>query len=130
MLRYLAVAHASKCRVTLQHSGIASETIYACDGNVQGYPFANWDATQFPEPERFDVTRQVHNHLAFGFGPHSCIGQQREDHDSWDLLTGVGTTAAGIAAARTLASSRPNAPGTTPKSFPVYRIERRGPMTP
>ena len=29
---------------------------------------------------------------------------RREDNDSWDLLTGVGTTATGIAAARALAS--------------------------
>lgn len=34
---------------------------------------------------------------------------RREDNDSWDLLTGVGTTATGIAAARALASRRPDA---------------------
>jgi O-methyltransferase involved in polyketide biosynthesis len=32
----------------------------------------------------------------------------RSDDDSWDLLTGVGTTATGIAAARALASKRPH----------------------
>jgi hypothetical protein len=36
---------------------------------VQGYPFANWDTTAFPEPERFDVQRKERNHLAFGTGP-------------------------------------------------------------
>jgi limonene-1,2-epoxide hydrolase len=44
---------------------------------VQGYPFANWDTTAFPEPERFDVQPKERNHLAFGTGPHSCIGQRR-----------------------------------------------------
>jgi len=35
---------------------------------------ANRDPEQFPEPDRFDVTRRVANHLALGIGRNSCIG--------------------------------------------------------
>ena len=39
------------------------------------YPSANRDEDVFDEPFRFDVTRHPNPHVAFGFGPHVCIGQ-------------------------------------------------------
>ena len=38
------------------------------------YESANFDPRQFAEPERFDVARSPNEHLAFGFGPHVCLG--------------------------------------------------------
>jgi cytochrome P450 len=36
---------------------------------------ANRDETLFAEPDRFDISRESANrHLAFGFGPHHCVG--------------------------------------------------------
>jgi cytochrome P450 family 142 subfamily A polypeptide 1 len=38
------------------------------------YPSANRDEDVFDDPFRFDVARSPNEHVAFGFGPHFCLG--------------------------------------------------------
>jgi cytochrome P450 family 142 subfamily A polypeptide 1 len=38
------------------------------------YPSANRDEDVFDDPFRFDVARTPNEHLAFGVGPHFCLG--------------------------------------------------------
>jgi cytochrome P450 family 142 subfamily A polypeptide 1 len=38
------------------------------------YPSANRDEAVFAHPDTFDVGRSPNDHVAFGFGPHFCLG--------------------------------------------------------
>ena len=38
------------------------------------YASANRDEDVFPDPDRFDVTRNVRKHVGFGHGVHACMG--------------------------------------------------------
>ncbi|MFE0176932.1 cytochrome P450 [Streptomyces sp. NPDC059002] len=53
----------------------AGGTIPARAAVVAWIGSANRDASQFPDPHQFDITRDgAKRHVAFGFGPHFCIG--------------------------------------------------------
>ena len=72
-IRYVTPVH-NMCRVAVRSAEIAGVTIPAGDQVVLMYGSANRDETHFTDAERFDVTRQPNNHIAFGFGTHFCMG--------------------------------------------------------
>ncbi|MCX6438334.1 MAG: cytochrome P450 [Actinobacteria bacterium] len=37
---------------------------------------ANHDERQFPDPDKFDLSRDAFGHIGFGHGIHGCVGQQ------------------------------------------------------
>jgi cytochrome P450 len=49
-------------------------TLPAGSRAIAFYGAANRDERKFPDPDRFDVTRNPLDNLAFGSGPHACVG--------------------------------------------------------
>jgi cytochrome P450 family 142 subfamily A polypeptide 1 len=64
----------SMARTTTRDVELEGVSLSAGAKVVLLYEAANVDERHFPEPDRFDVGRSPNEHLAFGFGPHVCLG--------------------------------------------------------
>ncbi|NIH78955.1 cytochrome P450 [Amycolatopsis viridis] len=61
-------------RTAARDTELGGKRIAAGDKVVVYFASAHYDDRQFPDPYRFDVTRSPNDHLAFGQGPHLCLG--------------------------------------------------------
>ena len=61
-------------RYVPEDTEIAGETIPGGSRVLVVYASANRDERKFADPEHFDVTRDVHDHVGFGHGIHMCMG--------------------------------------------------------
>jgi cytochrome P450 len=61
-------------RTATRATEIAGQPVAAGDKVVVSFASANRDETVFERPDSFDVGRDARAHLAFGHGPHFCLG--------------------------------------------------------
>ena len=73
MLRYDGPA-AALVRVALEDVQLHGRTIARGQRVVTMLNAANRDPRQFPDADRFDVTREPNRNIAFGHGIHFCLG--------------------------------------------------------
>ena len=62
-------------RTAVTDDTIGGVPVKAGDRIALLYPSANRDEDVFEDPFRFDITRSPNPQIAFGFGPHVCVGQ-------------------------------------------------------
>jgi pentalenolactone synthase len=53
---------------------VAGTRVRAGEAVLLAAPVANRDERAFADPDRFDITRQTNQHIAFGHGRHFCVG--------------------------------------------------------
>lgn len=75
LLRYFTIAELVMSRVAVEDVRIGGADIRAGDGVLVSTLSADRDPAVFEDPHRLDVERGERHHLAFGFGPHQCLGQ-------------------------------------------------------
>ncbi|GAA3717435.1 cytochrome P450 [Nonomuraea antimicrobica] len=75
LLRYFTITDTVTTRVTTEDVEIGGVSIKAGEGVIVSTLSANWDPAAFRDPAELDVERGARHHLAFGFGPHQCLGQ-------------------------------------------------------
>ena len=61
-------------RVAVEDYAVGDLTIPAGERVMLLYGCANRDERRYPDPDKFDVTRDARDHLAWGTGPHMCAG--------------------------------------------------------
>ena len=62
-------------RTATEDYTLRGQTIRAGESMMLLYHAANRDEDVFDEPKQFRVDRAPNRHLAFGYGPHLCLGQ-------------------------------------------------------
>jgi cytochrome P450 len=61
-------------RLTTEDTEIGGTRVPAGAVVMPLFASADRDERKFPDPDRFDVTRDAGDHVAFGFGIHFCLG--------------------------------------------------------
>ena len=74
MLRYFSIAD-TVTRVATEDIEVSGVTIKAGEGVVASTMAANWDSGTFADADQLDIERGARHHVAFGYGPHQCLGQ-------------------------------------------------------
>lgn len=62
-------------RTPTKDVSVGGQSIKEGETIMLSYPSAARDATQFDNPDQPAPSRPVNQHLAFGFGPHVCLGK-------------------------------------------------------
>ena len=75
MLRWVSPIK-NMARTATADTTVGDTEIPAGDTVLLLYPSANRDEDVFENPEEFDITRDPNEHVAFGFGPHFCLGSR------------------------------------------------------
>ncbi|GAA0529870.1 biflaviolin synthase CYP158A2 [Saccharopolyspora subtropica] len=83
-------------RVATEDVEIRGVRIRAGEAVYVSYVAANWDEEVFADPGRVDVDREEIPHLAFGHGPHYCMGPLLARMEEQVLLEGLLDRLAGV----------------------------------
>ena len=75
MLRYFTIVDAATARLCVEDVEIGGQLIRAGEGVLALTYSANRDPRAFVDPDTLDIERGARHHVAFGFGPHQCLGQ-------------------------------------------------------
>ncbi|AEK39386.1 cytochrome P450 [Amycolatopsis mediterranei S699] len=75
LLRYFTIAEFATSRVATEDVEIGGQLIREGEG-VLGLSYSgNRDEAAFENADQLDLERGARHHVAFGFGPHQCLGQ-------------------------------------------------------
>ncbi|HEY3686004.1 MAG TPA: cytochrome P450 [Streptosporangiaceae bacterium] len=75
LLRFFSIVDHGTTRVATADIEIGGERIREGEGMILVLGSADRDGGVFADPDRLDIHRNARPHVAFGYGPHQCVGQ-------------------------------------------------------
>ncbi|HEY2766450.1 MAG TPA: cytochrome P450 [Pseudonocardiaceae bacterium] len=75
LLRCFTIVEFATSRVAVEDVELGGARIRAGDGVLGLSNAANHDPETFKNPDEIDIERGARHHMAFGYGPHQCLGQ-------------------------------------------------------
>ena len=86
LLRYVSPVMQFR-RTATADTVLGDQRIRAGDKVVVWFGAANRDPSVFADPHRLDLTRDPNPHLAFGVGPHFCLGAHLARLEMTEMLS-------------------------------------------
>lgn len=83
-------------RLAVSDYPVGDTTIAAGERVLVLYGSANRDERRYPDPDKFDVTRDAKDHVGFGHGVHRCAGGSLAELEMQSLLRAMVTRVARI----------------------------------
>jgi cytochrome P450 len=74
LLRFVSPVQMTKPRYAVEDMTVAGVNLKRGEPMIALLASANCDPQAFSQPEKLDITRSPNRHLAFGNGPHLCLG--------------------------------------------------------
>ncbi|GHF70571.1 hypothetical protein FHX82_005577 [Amycolatopsis bartoniae] len=75
LLRYLSIVHIGRRRTATADLVVGGRRIREGEGMIAATDIADRDESVYSQPDVLDLRRAPRHHLAFGSGPHQCLGQ-------------------------------------------------------
>ncbi|GHF67933.1 biflaviolin synthase CYP158A2 [Streptomyces mashuensis] len=88
LLRYIPHKHGlGQPRIATEDVEVGGVLVREGEVVYVSYVAANWDASVYPDPHLIDFGRRAAPHVAFGHGPHVCVGPLLARMESEVLLS-------------------------------------------
>ncbi|MCZ4125222.1 cytochrome P450 [Streptomyces sp. H39-S7] len=96
LLRYLTIVQRGIRRIAVEDVTVGRQLVRAGEGVIAAIDVANRDPGRFRATDTLDTAQNPRDHLAFGYGPHQCLGQSMARVELQEAYQGIARRLPGL----------------------------------